>query len=38
VEKDDDLDVYKVVLNMGPLVSWKHGPLNVMWFEKMDVV
>jgi hypothetical protein len=38
MEKDDDLDVYKVVLNMGPLASWKHEPLNVMWFEMMDMV
>jgi hypothetical protein len=38
MEKDDDLDVYKVVLNMGPSVSWKHESLKVMWFEMMDVV
>ncbi len=38
MEKDDDLDVYKIVSNMGPSVSWKRESLKVMWFEMMDVV
>jgi hypothetical protein len=38
MEKDDDLDVYKVVLNMEPSMSWKHESLKVLCFKMMDVV